>query len=79
MLVVLDTNILISALLRVNSIPDKVLSLILEDKINLAITDEILTEYQAVLNRPKFKNLDKQRVMKVMIGLKQKALFVKPG
>jgi putative PIN family toxin of toxin-antitoxin system len=51
---ILDTNIIISALIS-NSIPTKILyELVLLQKVKTCLSDEIFLEYVAVLNREKF-------------------------
>ena len=52
--VVLDTNVLVSALLKPDSFPSKVLNLILSGKIIMVYDSRIYSEYKAVLARPKF-------------------------
>ncbi len=54
MLVVLDTNIRVSALLSPFGPPARVLDLALTGDIRLAYDDRILAEYTEVLARPKF-------------------------
>jgi hypothetical protein len=52
--VILDTNIIVSALIS-NSIPTKILyELVLTQKVKTCLTDEIFAEYIEVLNREKF-------------------------
>jgi putative PIN family toxin of toxin-antitoxin system len=52
--VILDTNIIVSALIS-NSIPTKILyDLVLTQKVKTCLTEEIFTEYIEVLNREKF-------------------------
>ena len=52
--VVIDTNILISALIT-RSYPYYIIfDLFLEQKVQLCISDDLLQEYYEVLNRPKF-------------------------
>ena len=51
---ILDTNIIISALIS-NSIPTKILyELVLPQKVKTCLSDEIFSEYVAVMNREKF-------------------------
>lgn len=51
---ILDTNIIVSALIS-NSIPTKILyELVLPQKVKTCLTDEIFKEYIEVLNRGKF-------------------------
>ena len=54
MLVVLDTNILVSALLSPFGPPARVLDLALGGDIRLAFDDRLMAEYREVLARPKF-------------------------
>lgn len=54
MLVVLDANVLVSALLSPFGAPARVLDLILVGDVQLAYSDQLLTEYREVLARPKF-------------------------
>ena len=54
MLVVLDTNILISALLSPFGPPARVLDLALSGEIRLAYDDRVMAEYRDLLARPKF-------------------------
>ena len=56
--VVIDTNVLVSALLKPDSVPELILSFILEGEIVLCLSEPIATEYEEVLKREKFKKLD---------------------
>ena len=52
--IILDTNILVSALIS-HAIPSKVLyDLVLDEKISLCLSEEVYSEYIEVLNRNKF-------------------------
>ena len=53
--VVMDTNVLISALLSPDGMPAKVLDLILNRELQLCYDSRILAEYELVMARPKFK------------------------
>lgn len=55
MLIVLDTNVLGSGLLKRNSNPGKIIDAILNGKLQLVIDKRILKEYHDVLHRPKFE------------------------
>ncbi len=55
MRIVLDTNVLVSALLAPESIPSRVLALMLAGEIKLLVDERILAEYRDVLARPRFK------------------------
>lgn len=54
MLAVIDTNILVSALWSKDGTPASVLSLVLNGKVTACVDNRIMTEYRAVLSRPKF-------------------------
>lgn len=51
---VIDTNVVVSALLKENSLPWQILNLIVEGKIIPIFNEEILGEYKDVLTRNKF-------------------------
>jgi len=53
-LVVLDTNILVSALLSPFGQPARVLDLVLAGEAHLVFDDRLMAEYREVLARPKF-------------------------
>ena len=61
MKVVIDTNIIVSALLSPRGLSARLLNLVLEKKIIIVYDNNILFEYSDVLNREKFK-LDKELV-----------------
>jgi len=62
MKVVLDTNILVSALITRGK-SKKLFDKILEKKLDLVLSEEILIELKEVLERPKFrKYVDKKRI-----------------
>jgi putative PIN family toxin of toxin-antitoxin system len=52
--IVLDTNVLVSALLRSPSLPAQVLDLVLARQTKLALDERIFAEYCVVLSRPEF-------------------------
>ena len=54
MIIVLDTNVLVSALLSPFGTPARLLDLLLAGEMRLAYDDRILSEYQQVLARPRF-------------------------
>ena len=54
MKVVIDTNILVSALLNAGSIPAQILNLVLNQKLQIQYNNPILQEYRNVLSRGKF-------------------------
>ncbi len=61
MRVVLDTNVLISALWKAGSVPDLALDAIWAHGTHVLYDARILAEYRTVLARPKFKKIDLAR------------------
>ena len=54
MKVVIDTNVLVSALLNTNGIPAKIVTLILNGKLKVLYDNRIIFEYSDVLSRKEF-------------------------
>ena len=54
MRVVIDTNVIVSGLLKAGSPPAMVLNLALTDRIRVLVDESVLSEYEAVLHRKKF-------------------------
>lgn len=52
--VVLDTNVLVSALLRADGVPGRILDMILLGELTPVFDDRIFAEYTRVLSRPRF-------------------------
>lgn len=55
MLVVLDTNVLVSGLMSETGKPGKIIDLALDNRFQLAYDDRILGEYEDVLARPQLR------------------------
>jgi uncharacterized protein len=53
MKVVLDTNVLVSALLKRDSIPGRLLQAVWDGNLDLVLSEPLLTELREVLNYPK--------------------------
>ena len=51
---VIDTNVLVSAMLKWDSVPGNILELAFSGVITPVLNDSIVSEYQAVLSGPKF-------------------------
>lgn len=75
---VVDTNIVVSALLKPQGNPALIISLVLRKKCRLCLSKEIFTEYEEVLSRDKFRNLDQTKVKELISLLKKNALWVRP-
>lgn len=75
MIIVADTNIIISALIKPFSDSSKILNLILSGKIKLAYDFRILNEYEEVLNRKKF-NFNSQYVESIITQIKEEGIHI---
>lgn len=75
---VLDTNVLVFAMLKTRSVPGQVLAEALNGDIIPVLNDGIITEYEDVLSRPKFR-FDKRAVRVFMDELKRRAVYVDAG
>lgn len=72
---VIDTNVLVSALLRFDSIPSTILTECLTGKIIPLLSDAILSEYHEVLLRPKFQ-FSPEAVNTILTGIVQRGIFI---
>ena len=75
--VVLDTNIIVSALLVKQGLPALILSLGISQKIQLCYSPALMTEYQEVTKRKRFK-FKKEDVEGVLADIKRVGLEVIP-
>ncbi|MEA5077122.1 MAG: putative toxin-antitoxin system toxin component, PIN family [Anaerolineaceae bacterium] len=75
MLVVLDTNVLVSGLLNGAGSPGQVLDLLLDGHLNLAYDDRIMGEYEDVLARPEL-HLPQTQVKEVLNYFELSGLFI---
>lgn len=62
MRLVLDTNVLVSALLKVGSVPDRALEAVWSTGAVVLYDSRIAAEYREVLTRPKFRGIDPLRI-----------------
>jgi len=79
--VVLDTNVLISALLKEGSAPAMIVSLLRKKQVLLCLSQEILEEYKAVLERKRFSDLRKRKkkeIAELFAQIEREALWVTP-
>lgn len=72
---VIDTNVLVSALLKSTSVPGRIARESLVGEIIPLLNDEILAEYRAVLRRPKFK-FSLEAINMVLDGLIRRGIFL---
>ena len=76
---VVDTNIVVSALLKPDSLPDLIINMILNKKFTLCLSEDIFNEYQEVLGRGKFKSLNQAKTRSLLLKIKKNAKLVKPS
>ena len=75
---VIDTNVVVSSLLKPESNPALIMSLVLRGDCTLCVTEKIFAEYEEVSGRGKFKKLDQAGVGEFLSTLRKKALWVVP-
>ena len=73
---VIDTNVVVSAMLKWQSLPGNILELVFDGIITPVFNDEILNEYREVLSRPKF-NLSKQIIEDFVGNLEELGISIK--
>ena len=73
--VVIDTNVLVSALLKWNSVPGNVLQLTFDGPIVPVLNTEIENEYREVLARSKF-HFNDEIINAVLDAINSKAIYV---
>jgi putative PIN family toxin of toxin-antitoxin system len=61
--VVIDTSVLVSALLTEHGAEAAVLDGVLDGKIIWCVSDAILAEYEATLYRPKFRGIERRKIV----------------
>ena len=69
MIITIDTNVLLAALISNQGASHFILKLVIEERVNLAITTQMLLEYDDVLRRPDIASLhglDKQEIDDVL-------------
>lgn len=76
--VVDDPNELVPALLKPDSVPEFVLSLVLSGEIILCLSEPVAIEYEKVLKRPKFKKPAQGKVEELLSRLRSEAHRVDP-
>lgn len=74
-LAVIDTNVLVSALLRGTSVPGIIAQESLDGQIIPLLNDEIISEYRDVLLRPKF-HFDRSAVDALINGIIKRGIFI---
>ena len=72
---VIDTNVLVSAMLKHHSVPGSIIDLAFDGPITPVLNDEIEREYREVLSRPKF-HLPADLIEDIIGTFRQKGLYV---
>jgi len=75
MMIVLDTNVIVSGILRSFSKASLILTLIADGTVQVAYDLRLLSEYRDVLNRPKF-NFAKENVEAFLTQVEQEGFLV---
>ena len=78
MIVVVDTNIIISALVKPFSDSSKILNMILSGKLKIAYDFRVLIEYEEVLKREKF-NFEPKHIESIITQIKEEGISVDPS
>ncbi len=75
--VVIDTNILVSALLKPGGIPAAIVVLALSRRVQLCVSEDIFAEYDEVIRRPRF-NLPADTIEGALRSIRRLGHWVKP-
>ncbi|MGE0087823.1 MAG: putative toxin-antitoxin system toxin component, PIN family [Desulfococcaceae bacterium] len=77
---VIDTNVIVSGLIKPDSTPELILMMILETRhVRPCLSDDIFSEYKRVPGYGKFrKYLDQKKVGKFLSQFREKSIWVKP-
>ena len=73
---VIDTNVIVSSMLKTNSIPGLIVKLIYENTIIPSLSEEILEEYVEVLTRNKF-DISEDQIQREIATIKEKGILLK--
>ena len=76
--VVLDTNVLVSAIFRTGNNPCRIMELALGRKVNLYYSSEMMTEYKLVLYRSKF-NFSHEVLARLFDGIAENGHLIAPA
>ena len=75
--VVIDTNILVSALLQPLGLPAQVFVLALGGSIQLCVSGDVYAEYEEVISRPRFQR-DQETIAGALRAVREQGFWVKP-
>ena len=77
MIIVADTNVIVSALIKPFSDSAQILNMVLSGKVRLAYDTRIIKEYEEVLKRDKF-GFDFDQIDSIMIQIKEEGVPISP-
>lgn len=72
---VIDTNVIVSAMLKWDSVPGQVVRLVFENRIVPLLHSDVVEEYQKVLLRPKF-HLSEQIVDNFLMDIEERGIYI---
>ncbi|MGA2267327.1 MAG: putative toxin-antitoxin system toxin component, PIN family [Bryobacteraceae bacterium] len=75
--VVIDTNILVSALLQPEGLPAAILMLALSPRVHICVSDPVYAEYEEIIRRPHLKR-DPGVIEKTLAAIREGSHWVKP-
>lgn len=78
MRVVLDTNIIVSALIAPRGLEALILLLALRGEFEMYVSPAVLAEYHEVLHRPRFEHLKPHVAQDALTNIRKTARFVHP-
>ncbi len=76
--VVIDTNVVVSAMLRGGGLPETVFNLAIGGEVQFLATAPILAEYEEVLRRPRL-GIDPDKIAEAMARIRATVSLVTPG
>ena len=76
--IVIDTNIIVSALLQPLGPPAQVYSLVCGGSIQLCVSGGVYAEYEEVIRRPRFRR-DETVITAALDTIRERGLWVKPN
>ena len=76
--IVIDTNVIVSAIINPDGPPSQLMALVLSNKFQVCYCSEIIEEYKDVLLRPKF-GFNPRAVMQMLDSISSSGIFVDPA
>lgn len=73
--VVIDTNVLVSAMLKWNSVPGNVMEFVFSEVIIPLLNKRIINEYEDVLSRPKF-HMTREVIHNILAEINRLGLYI---